>query len=234
MNNTVEEIRRAIEKESDEFRAAHSATYFKFEPGVTDVFLGVTVPKQRVIANAYYNQITPEQVCDLLHSTIHEERLTALLMWVLQYKKGSSEEQKTIFDLYLQNTEWINNWDLVDTSARDIVGAQLYEHDLSLLKKLSTSRNIWERRIAIIATFYFIQRGEFGPTIELAEHYLDDTHHYIHKAVGWALRELGKKDESVLRDFLDKHATRMPRTMLRYAIERLSPQIRAEYLAKKV
>ncbi len=133
----------------------------------------------------------------------------------------------------LDNTEWINNWDLVDTSARDIVGEHIYGKDCSILKDLSNSSNIWERRIAIIATSYFIQRDNFDWTLLLAEQYLGDTHHYIHKATGWMLREVGKRDEHVLTDFLNQHAAQMPRTMLRYAIEKFDKPTRQKYLAMK-
>lgn len=234
MTSVVDQIKQDLRDQSDDLRAAHSSSYFKFETGVSDIFLGVTVPKQRVIAKEYFRTVLPEQVCELLHSSVHEERLTALIMWVQQFKTGDANIQKRIYDLYLANTEWINNWDLVDTSARDIVGAYIFNKDQSILGILSNSSNVWERRIAVVATFYFIPLGELAWTLQLAEHYLDDPHHYIHKASGWALREVGKRDEAVLRDFLDRFAPKMPRTMLRYAIERFPRNTRTVYLQKVV
>lgn len=233
MSVEITQIRQALRNRSDPLRAQHSGRYFKPEEGVVDEFLGVTVPEQRIIAREFCAAITPEQVSELLHSSIHEERLTALIIWVLQFKKADEKTRQEIYSLYLANTNWINNWDLVDTSARDIVGAYVFDKDQAILANLSRSKNIWERRIAIIATFYFIPRAEFGWTLRLAEQYLDDAHHYIHKASGWALREVGKKDELILIDFLDRFAARMPRTMLRYSIERLPSEKRAYYLAKK-
>lgn len=237
--SVVDQIKQALRDQSDPIKADFFPHFFKAEPGVVDTFLGVTVPKQRVIVKAYYQQITPLQVVDLLHSTMHEERLTALMTWVLQFQKGDSATKKQIYDLYLQNTSWINNWDLVDASCRDIVGAYIFKSpasgmDQSILDTLSQSKNVWERRIAIVATFYFIQQGEFAWTLKLAEQYLDDDHHYIHKATGWMLREVGKRDEQVLTSFLDDHVHQMPRTALRYALERLSNVDKKRYMQVKL
>lgn len=229
----VQRIRQDLQEQADPLRAQISPSYFKLEPGDHDDFLGVTVPKQRVIVRRYYKEITPAQVEQLLHSTIHEERLTALMIWVLQYQKGDDDTKADIYTRYLANTKWINSWDFVDASCRDIVGAYLFNKDQSVLSALSDSANIWERRIAIVSTWYFIRLGEFGWTLKLAEHYLNDTHHYIHKATGWMLREVGKRDRAVLVDFLDAHATKMPRTALRSAIEHFPPEQRALYLQKK-
>lgn len=214
-------------------RREASMWYFKPEPGVQDVFLGVTVPDQRLISKKYFSSITPKEVLRLLHSEIHEERLTALLIWVMQYKRGNSKVKSEVYDLYLKNTKWINNWDLVDTSARDIVGEYINDKSRAILNKLSCSNNVWERRIAIISTSYFIQLNDFVWTLKLSEQYLSDTHHYIHKATGWMLREVGKRDQKILREFLDTHAAVMPRTMLRYAIEKFDKPTRQKYLAIK-
>ncbi len=254
----VNQIRQALRSQSDPLKAEFFPRFFKPEPGDTDQFLGVTVPKQRAIVKAYYKQLTPDQVVGLLHSPVHEERLTALLIWVMQYQKGDLETKQLIYNLYLANCgpigfknatkqaqKWgprktsqgvfwgINNWDLVDSSASYIVGNYIFDKDQTILKSLSRSKNVWERRIAILAAGEFIHHGEFAWTLRLAEQNLGDTHHYIHKATGWMLREVGKRDESVLCDFLDNHAHKMPRTALRYAIERLSPSKRAAYLAQK-
>lgn len=229
----VQQIRQELRDNADPIKADFFPRFFKIEPGDTDEFLGVTVPKQRLIVKTYFKQISPVEVLELLHSTVHEERLTALMIWVLQFQKGDKDCQKQIYDLYLKNTKWINNWDLVDTSCRDIVGAYIYDKDQSILDTLSKSKNIWERRIAIIATFYFIRKGEFGWTLTLAERYMNDDHHYIHKATGWMLREVGKRDREVLVDFLSTNAAKMPRTALRYAIEHFDPATRSVYLNQK-
>ncbi len=233
MSSLVQNIQSDLRDESDPLKAAFFPSFFKSEPGFNDQFLGVTVPKQRAITKRYYKQISPEQVVELLHSEVHEERLTALMVWVLQYKHGDEQVQKKIYELYLKHTQWINNWDLVDTSARDIVGGYIFDKERDILDKLSKSKDVWERRVAIIATFYFIARGEFGWTLTLAERYLDDAHHYIYKASGWMLREVGKRDEAVLKGFLDEYAARMPRTMLRYAIEKFDKPTRLAYLSIK-
>lgn len=230
MDSSIDLVRKTLREKSDPLRAAHSARFFKLEPGDHDEFLGVIVPDQRKISREYYRKLSPEDTVGLLQSVTHEERLTALLIWVLQYQKGDEAVKKEVYNLYLKNTKWINNWDLVDSSASYIVGDYIFDKDRKILDKLSRSNNIWERRIAILAAGEFIKRGEFGPTLDLAEQNLGDSHHYIHKATGWMLREVGKRDESVLRDFLDAHAAKMPRTMLRYAIERLSQNYRQRYL----
>ncbi len=231
--SSIEQIRIKLQAQADPVRAKSSTWFFKFEPGQTDHFWGVAVPKQRQIARQYYKHISPSEVPQLLHSDYHEERLTALLIWVTQYQKGDAKTKEQIYNLYLKNTKWVDNWDLVDSSASYIVGDYIFDKERTILRSLSKSHNIWERRIATLAAGGFIKRGEFGPTLELAEHNLTDTHHYIHKATGWMLREVGKQDETVLRDFLDKNAHKMPRTMLRYAIERLDSQARKNYLAQK-
>lgn len=233
MSKVVNSIRSELRLQSDPVKAAFFPHFFKEEEGVVDTFLGVTVPKQRVITKAYFKDILPSEVKELLHSTVHEERLTALMIWVLQFQKGDAITKAEVYKLYLSNTEWINNWDLVDASCRDIVGAYIFDKDQSVLESLSVSKNIWERRIAIVATYYFIQHGEFAWTLKLAEQYIGDTHHYIHKATGWMLREVGKRDEAILKAFLDEHAATMPRTALRYSIERFPEHMRRHYLEKK-
>jgi 3-methyladenine DNA glycosylase AlkD len=233
MSKITAQIQQALRDQADPVKADFFPRFFKSEPGDKDQFLGVTVPKQRLIVKAYSQQITPEEVQNLLHSEIHEERLTALMIWVAQFKQADAARQQEIYELYLNNTTWVNNWDLVDSSARDIVGGYLFDKDQAILDKLSKSKNVWERRIAIIATFYFLKRGEFAWTLKLAERYLKDQHHYIHKATGWMLREVGKQDRQVLLDFLDTHAAAMPRTALRYAIEHLDSATRANYLARR-
>lgn len=231
---TIAIIQQRLRDLSDPIRAQFSPNYFKLEPGDVDQFLGVTVPNQRKIVKEFYLKISPRDVEQLLHSTVHEERLTALLIWVMQYQKGDSNTKADIYSRYMKNTKWVNSWDLVDSTASYIVGAELFGKDNAIIDTLSRSANMWERRIAIIATSYFIRNGEFAWTLTLAEHYLSDPHHYIQKATGWMLREVGKKDEAVLRSFLDDFAQQMPRTMLRYAIEKFDASTRAVYLAKKL
>jgi len=169
-------------------------------------------------------------VLSLLKSPIHEERLLALLIWVRQFTKGDEATREAIYESYLEHTRWINNWDLVDASARDIVGGWLADRDRSVLYMLAKSPSLWERRIAIIATFHFLRTKDFKDTLALSELLLADKEDLMHKATGWMLREAGKRDLSVLEGFLVKHQQRMPRTMLRYAIEKLPEKRRQEYL----
>lgn len=237
--SVIDQIRQELRDNSDQLKAEFFPKFFTSEPGETDQFLGVTVPKQRAIVARHYKQLQPTEVLDLLHSEIHEERLTALLILVKQFEKGNITKKNDIYDLYLQNTQWVNNWDLVDSSAHKIVGNFILinrdegEDISSILDKLPKSSSVWERRIAMIATLSFIRRGDFTWTLTLAERYLSDNHHYIQKATGWMLREVGKKDVQTLLDFLDQHAPRMPRIMLRYAIEKLDKPTRTHYLQMK-
>ena len=212
--------------------AEHSKRFFKTgkgDYGEGDVFLGVRVPVIRQQVKKYRGA-SSAQVKKLLQSKYHEERLLALLMLVDRYERGSDDEKLFIYNLYLANPRYIPTWDLVDSSAHHIVGAYLADRDRSDIYKLSASDNLWERRIAIIATFYFIRRRHFDDTIKLAEMLLDDREDLIHKAVGWMLREVGKRDVEEERRFLNKHYHLMPRTMLRYAIERFPAKERQAYL----
>lgn len=227
----------------------------KGEYGEGDVFLGITVPQSRNLAKKYQN-ISFSDITKLLHSKYHEERLIALLILVHNFtlsfhsqggrlkQRGSHDslgvqKRKQIFDFYLANTKYINNWDLVDLSAHKIVGAYHWHENkplglatiqLPTLNSLARSKNLWERRIAMISTFYFIGKGEFDLALHIAEMLVHDKHDLIHKAVGWMLREIGKRDQEIEEIFLRKHYKNMPRTMLRYAIEKFSAQKRAFYL----
>jgi 3-methyladenine DNA glycosylase AlkD len=208
--------------------------FFKTGPGqygAGDVFLGIRVPATRQLAKQY-RDLPLAEVRKLLHANEHEARLLALIILTLQYPRAAPDQQQKIFEFYLANTKYINNWDLVDVSAPNIVGAHLYQRDKSLLDELALSTSLWERRIAIVATAYFIRRDEFRPTLRIARRLLGDEHDLIHKASGWMLREVGNRDRSVLLGFLDQHYRRMPRTMLRYAIEKLEPGRRARYMAR--
>lgn len=203
----------------------------KGEYGEGDVFLGVTVPDTRAIAQKY-SDLGFEGIKRLLQSKIHEERLVAVLLLVHNFKKGTPKEQKAIYNFYLSSTRYINNWDLIDLSADKIVGEYVFGNpkQKAILSRFAKSRNLWERRIAIIATFQFIKHGEFEETLKVAEILLEDTHDLIHKAVGWMLREVGNRSQETEEKFLRKHYKQMPRTMLRYAIERFPEQLRKAYL----
>jgi 3-methyladenine DNA glycosylase AlkD len=196
------------------------------------VFVGVRVPVIRRIAKEF-KLLSLSEVVRLLHSKIHEERLAALAILVLQTAKGDVETRKRIYDLYLANTKYINNWDLVDLSAPQLVGAYLEDRSRRPLHRLAKSSWLWDRRISILATFHFIRLGDFDDTLRIAEMLLGDKEDLIHKAVGWMLREVGKRDQEVLETFLDKHGRIMPRTMLRYAIEKFPEKKRQEFLAKR-
>lgn len=229
---TIAAARRDLRRHASAEDAIFLQRFFKTGPGQYgegDVFIGVRVPRTREVARAH-RTLPLDDVLVLLASEIHEERLLALVILTLRYEKGSAEERQRIYRLYLANTKHINNWDLVDVSADKIVGAHLFERSRKPLYELVVSQSLWQRRIAIIATFHFIRRNDFADTLALSEKLLDDGHDLIHKAVGWMLREVGKRDEAVLDAFLDEHLARMPRTALRYAIERMPEEKRLGYL----
>lgn len=209
--------------------------YFKTgkgEYGEGDIFLGISVGNQRKIAKKY-KELTLPQVTNLLQSKIHEHRLVALLILVEKFVKAKEEEKKIIKELYLNNTEWINNWDLVDLSAPKILGEYYWNKPKNILYKLAESENLWERRISIISTFSFIRKGCFNTSLKIAEILVNDDHDLIHKAVGWMLREIGKRDQVKEEQFLIKHYKTMPRTMLRYSIEKFSKEKKQFYMKKK-
>lgn len=227
----------ALKRVADPAKAKLLARFFKTgrgEYGEGDVFIGVMVPEQRKIAQQFIT-LPLDEIAPLIRDPRHEVRLTGLL--ILEYKvKRRDVDRRTrreVFDFYLSHSAHIDNWDLVDVTARDIVGAYLYDFKKSrrILYRLAQSENIWERRIAIVATSYFIGKNDFVDTLKIAEHFLNDTHDLIHKATGWMLREVGKRDVGVLRAFLDAHAAHMPRTMLRYSLEKFAPRERRRYMA---
>ncbi len=228
------EVQKTLREIADPEIAKHSTRFFKTdkgEYGEGDQFLGIRVPNVRKIAQKF-RQLSLDEIEQLLHSNYHEERLCALIILINKAKKADKEELEKLYQLYLDNTEYINNWDLVDTSAEHIVGNYLADRDHSILPELAKSDSLWERRIAIMSTFHFIKNGEFEDTLEIAEVLLDDEHDLIHKAVGWMLREIGKRNEQLLKNFLDKHVSNMPRTMLRYSIEKFTESDRQFYLTK--
>ena len=204
----------------------------KGQYGEGDIFLGIKVPEQRKLVAEYYKDLFLSEVQKLIKSKIHEHRLTGLLILVAKYKKADSKEKEVIYKLYLKNSKNVNNWDLVDLSAPNIVGNFLLNQDRKILYKLAHSKNLWEKRISILSTFEFIRNNQFEDTLKIAEILMNDKHDLIHKAVGWMLRELGKRNQLLEEEFLDKHVTIMPRTMLRYAIEKFPKTKRKAYLHK--
>ena len=228
----LDEIREKLRTVATPARAAGAQRFFKTGPGEYgegDKFLGVTVPDLRLLARQF-GDLPLREVRKLLTSEWHEERVLALVILVRQYERGDQQVRDAIYDAYLRSTRHINNWDLVDCSAAQIVGAHLAAKSRGPLRQLAKSSSLWERRIAIIATFHFIRRGEFDETLRIAEMLLADRHDLIHKAVGWMLREVGSRDRAVAERFLDAHAATMPRTMLRYALEKFPPALRTRYL----
>ena len=203
----------------------------KGEYGEGNIFLGIKVPFQREVADKF-SELSLADIEKLLNNKIHEHRLTALFILIKQYEKGSKSERNKIFKLYLKNAKNINNWGLVDISAPKIVGDYSLNKPRDILYKLAKSDNLWERRIAIISTFTFIRNNEFDDTLKIAKILLNDKQDLIHKAVGWMLREVGKRDQKIEEEFLKKHYSKMPRVMLRYAIEKFSDEKRKFYLSK--
>lgn len=228
----LREVKTDIRKHAKKKNAEIAQRFFKTGPGEYaegDIFIGVRVPQVRSVARNYRDLKIPV-VRKLLRSKYHEERLAALIIMVDRFAREEKEVRKEIYELYLANTRFINNWDLVDVSAPGIVGAWLYDRSRRPLRRLAKSQDLWERRIAILATFWFIRQDEFDDTLDIASMFLQDEHDLIHKAVGWMLRELGKRDPVTEEAFLKKHYKTMPRTMLRYAIERFPERKRKKYL----
>ncbi len=217
-------------------KAEFLAGFFKTGKGQYaegDRFLGITVPAIRQLARQY-QQLGLKDCERLLQSAYNDERLLALLILVEQYRKGDVGIKNRVYQVYLNNRHRVNNWNLVDSSAPYIVGAHLLNRSRSLLYQLAKSRSLWERRIAVLATFAFIRAGDFADTLKLTEQLLGDEHDLMHKACGWMLREVGKRNQSVLEGFLRQHYAAIPRTMLRYAIERFAPANRTGYLTGKI
>lgn len=233
---TALEIRQRLRRLADPEKAKVLRRFFKTGPGEYgegDLFLGITVPVIREQVREFFGTPLPE-VVKLLKSPVHEERLLALLLFVKKYEKGGDALKKKIYTLYLKNTRHINNWDLVDLTAEKIVGPFLADGKRQPLYHLTKSKSLWERRIAILSTFHFIKNREFSDTLNISRMLLMDEHDLIHKAVGWMLREVGKRDAPVLEKFLVRHYRAMPRTMLRYAIERFPERKRQKYLNGRV
>jgi 3-methyladenine DNA glycosylase AlkD len=220
----------------DRERAQAVQRFFKTAPGEygeRDVFVGLRVPEIRKLAKEYH-ALSFSETIQLLQSSIHESRLLALFILVRAYAQADASLQEQIFNLYLQNTRFINNWDLVDASAEHIAGSHLRYRSRSPLHSLAASNLIWDRRISIMATFHYIKRGEFAETLRIAELLLRDPEDLIHKAAGWMLRETGKRNQPVEEAFLKIHYKIMPRTMLRYAIEKFPEKLRQQYLRGEI
>jgi 3-methyladenine DNA glycosylase AlkD len=231
-NKTATELIDHLNKLADPKRAKALSWFFKTGPGQYgegDKFIGITVPELRRVAKDF-KELPFVELATLLRSSVHEHRFIALKILVLQYERGDAKKKEEVCRFYLKNIKSINNWDLVDTSAPYILGEYLLNKDKKILYKLVRSKNIWERRISIISTFMLIREGKYNDSLKLAEILLKDKHDLIHKAVGWMLREIGKRSPETEHAFLEKYCGIMPRTMLRYAIEKFPPEKRREYL----
>ena len=232
----LKEIKNKLHQLGDRKRAEQSKRYFKTGPGEYgegDIFLGIPVPELRKLSRTY-RDIPLETAEKLLESPIHEERMLALLILVLKYATADTNIQKRIYTLYLKNTQFINNWDLVDLSAHYIVGPFLTDKSKKPLYRLAASKSLWERRIAIMATFYYIRQNTFSETLKIADILISDKEDLIHKAVGWMLREIGKRDLQTEEEFLKPRYKDMPRAMLRYAIEKFPAARRKRYLKGEI
>ncbi len=228
----AENILFTLKERADPERAVHSQKFFKTgigEYGEGDIFLGIRVPVIRKAVKKY-KSIHLDDTLQLLKSNFHEVRLFALLAMVQAFNSGSEEKKKAIFQNYINNTRYINNWDLIDSSAPHIVGNYLWEKDKTLLYSFAESSSLWERRIAIIATQFFIKQKSYQDTLKISDILLNDTQDLIHKAVGWMLREIGNRNLEIEEQFLKTRYLKMPRTMLRYAIEKFEEEKRQKYL----
>ncbi|MCL2863409.1 MAG: DNA alkylation repair protein [Methanimicrococcus sp.] len=256
---TANYVKAVLEEAGDPARAKHMQRYFKTAPGdygENDIFIGVAVPEMRALARREYKNISLDDIKILITSTIHEHRQTALFVLVEKYndarrktigkgkktsvecEKEAGREKKEIVTLYLENLAGVNNWDLTDASASYILGEWFLETEPETLgdktlRRLSESENLWEQRISVMTTYAFIKQDIFDPTLRLCVHFLPSTHDLIHKCTGWMLREIGKRDETVLVRFLEENAEKMPRTMLRYAIEKMRPEQKEKYMKIK-
>ncbi|PWR10776.1 DNA alkylation repair protein [Micromonospora acroterricola] len=231
---TTADVRHDLASLADPRRAEGSSRFLQMVPGgygEGDRTIGVSVPDQRRVAARHWRDLSLAETTKLLTSSVHEERLTSLFILVRKFTGADEEERGRIFRIILANTDRINNWDLVDSSAPYIVGPWLMDRDRGVLDRLAASGVVWERRIAIMATFAFIRAGDFHWTFRLSEQLLRDPHDLVHKAVGWMLREVGNRDRAAEEEFLARHYRVMPRVMLRYAIEKFEPQRRGEYLS---
>lgn len=233
---SLTDIKKEIKKQANPKQAVILQRFFKTakgEYGEGDIFYGIKVPDQRSIAKQF-KDLAFEDLKLLIHSKVHEERLIAAFILVDKYKFGDEKNKKAVFDFYLKNRRGINNWDLVDLSAPKIVGEYLLDKEKDVLYKFARSKDLWEKRIAILSTLTFIRNHFFNDTLNISEILLNDRHDLIHKAVGWMLREVGNRDMQTEEEFLRKHYKKMPRTMLRYAIEKFPEKKRKDYLEGRI
>lgn len=235
-NDNLFNLKEELEKKASSEISQNYQRFFKTgkdQYAEHDIFLGISVPEQRKLAKKYFSQISLSEIVFLLREEIHEFRLTALFLLVYRYQKSQSDsERELIAETYLTELQQVNNWDLVDSSAYQILGDYLFSRERKILYSLAKSENLWFQRVAIIATFSFIKKNDFSDTLKLSQEFLTHQHDLIHKAVGWMLREIGKRDLLTELNFLEKNYQLMPRTMLRYAIERLNPEQRAFFMKK--
>lgn len=229
----MDNLKKELREKANKARAKNLQRFFKTgagEYGEGDLFLGIAVPEVRKIAKKF-KDLELSEASDLIGSKFHEERQACLFIMVEKFNEEDEKEKKKIFDFYIKNRKGINNWDLIDLSAPKIVGVWLDGKDKSLLYKFARSKDIWERRIAVLSTFYYIQRGDCKDALKIAEILKNDKHNLIQKAVGWMLREVGKRcSQKTEEEFLKKYYKIMPRTMLRYAIEKFSEKERKKWL----
>ncbi|MBM4175727.1 MAG: DNA alkylation repair protein [Ignavibacteria bacterium] len=236
MKNKIEEVKKRLRQFARKDNANTLQRFFKTGPGEYgegDIFIGVMVPQIRLTAKEF-SDLSLSDLRRLISSEIHEERLTALLILVHQYKKGDESHKEKIYNFYFRSKKHINNWDLIDLTAEHIVGAYLLDKDKSILYDLAKSENLWGRRISMLSCFHYIKKESFETALEISEILLNDEHDLIQKAVGWMLREIGKRDLETEERFLKKHYKHMPRTMLRYAIEKFPEKKRQAYLKGKI
>lgn len=238
MTLLVEQIKAALKDKAIPEKAAFFPRFFKSGPGEYgegDKFLGVKVPEQRKIAKSVFKEISLGEIETLMHDPYHEVRLTGVMILVYRYEKLKfDEERKELVDFYLSNLKWVNNWDLVDVSCHHILGHYYLNRDKSLFYELAAKDHLWSQRVAMVTTYYWIKRGEFEDALALAKRFLDHPHDLMHKAVGWMLREIGNQDFEVEYEFLKKHYQQMPRTALRYAIEKFDEDLRQDFLKGRI
>lgn len=238
MTLLVEQIKAALADKAIPEKAAFFPRFFKSGPGEYgegDKFLGVKVPEQRKIAKSVFKEISLKEISTLMKDPYHEVRLTGVLILVYKYQKIKNEEdQKAIVDFYLDHLPWVNNWDLVDSSCHHILGHYYLDRDKSLLYELAEKDHLWSQRVAMVTSYYWIKRGRYEDALILAEKFISHPHDLMHKAVGWMLREIGNQDYEVEYEFLKKHYRQMPRTALRYAIEKFDEEVRQDFLKGRV
>ena len=235
----LNDLKKDLQKLASPQKAKDCARFFKVgkgEYGEGDKFIGVTVPEQRVIAKKYLD-ISLTELEKLVSSPIHEYRLTGFMLLVYKYEKTEDNKlKKKYYDFYLKNHKFANNWDIIDVTTPKVIGAYLFENiaERKILYQYAISKNLWERRVTMLATYAFITKNDFVDALKISKILLNDKHDLIHKAVGWMLREIGKKDQKVEEEFLQKYYKKMPRTMLRYAIEKFSDNKRKKYLNNQI